>query len=261
MADFRNQGFSRGQSTVSRATSHEIDEGLRSYMLSVYNLMAIGLGITGLVAYATFMMAITNDPSGAVAQLANGTYITSFGALIYTSPLKWVLMLAPLGLVFFLGAKISTMSVSTAQITFWVFAALMGISLSSIFMVYTSNSIAKVFFITSASFGALSLFGYTTKKDISGWGSFLFMGLIGIIIASVVNIFLQSSAMGFAISVIGVLVFAGLTAYDTQRIKEMYFAGDAADTAGRKAIMGALSLYLNFINMFMMLLSLFGNRE
>ena len=153
------------------------------------------------------------------------------------------------------------MSVAAAQMTFWVFAAIMGLSLSSIFLVYTAESITRVFFITAAAFGALSLWGYTTKKDLSGWGSFLFMGLIGVIIASIVNIFLASSALQFAVSVIGVLVFAGLTAYDTQRIKEMYYAGDSAEAAGKKAIMGALSLYLNFINMFIMLLQLFGNRE
>ena len=253
MSDLRNQGFSRAQPTITRTASHEIDEGLRAYMLRVYNYMAIGLGITGLAAYGAFMMAVDQTP--------NGMVLTSFGQMLFNSPLKWVVMLAPLGLVFFLSAKISTMSVSSAQITFWVFAALMGISLSSIFLVYTSTSITRVFFITSAAFGALSLYGYTTKKDISGWGSFLFMGLIGIIIASVVNIFMASSALAFAISVIGVLVFAGLTAYDTQQIKEMYYEGDGAAVAGRKAIMGALRLYLDFINMFIMLLSLFGNRN
>jgi len=261
MSDLRNQSISRAQPSVARTASHEIDEGLRAYMLRVYNYMAIGLGITGVAAYGAFVMAVTSDPSMSVGQLANGTMVTSFGAMLFTSPLKWVVMLAPLGLVFFLSAKISTMSVSSAQITFWIFATLMGISLSSIFLVYTSTSITRVFFITSAAFGALSLYGYTTKKDISGWGSFLFMGLIGIIIASVVNIFLASSALAFAVSVIGVLVFAGLTAYDTQQIKEMYYAGDGATASGRKAIMGALRLYLDFINMFIMLLHLFGNRE
>lgn len=260
MSDFRNQVFPRARPAVARSAAYEIDEGLRAYMLRVYNYMAIGLGITGLAAYGAFVMAVTNDPSAAVGSY-NGMMLTSFGAMLFTSPLKWVVMLAPLGLVFFLSAKISTMSVSSAQITFWIFAALMGISLSSIFLVYTSTSITRVFFITSATFGALSLFGYTTKKDISGWGSFLFMGLIGIIIASVVNIFLASSALSFAVSVIGVLVFAGLTAYDTQQIKNMYYEGDGAAVAGRKAIMGALRLYLDFINMFMMLLHLFGNRE
>ncbi len=150
------------------------------------------------------------------------------------------------------------MSVSTAQLTFWAFAAVMGLSLASIFLVFTGESIARVFFITAATFGAMSLYGYTTNRDLSGWGSFLFMGLIGVIIAMVVNIFLQSPALMFALSVIGVLVFTGLTAYDTQRIKEMYYELDASDVAARKAIMGALSLYLNFINMFVMLMHLFG---
>jgi FtsH-binding integral membrane protein len=217
--------------------------------------------VTGLAAIGAFNLAITDTAAGAAAQLANGQYLTQFGYAIYASPLKWVIFLAPLAIVFLFSFRIHKMSMGAAQATFWAFAALMGLSLSSIFMVYTSESIARVFFITAASFGALSLFGYTTKKDLSGWGSFLFMGLIGIIIASIVNLFVGSSALQFAISVIGVLVFAGLTAYDTQQIKEMYYAGDGAAVQGRKAIMGALRLYLDFINLFVMLLSLFGNRE
>lgn len=238
-----------------------VDQGLRSYMLRVYNYMAIGLVITGVAALAVVNFATTSDPSAAAAQINNGMYLTQFGVTLYTSPLKWVVMLAPLAFIFILGARMQRMSLSSAQMMFWAFAAIMGVSLSSIFLVYTAESIVRVFFITAAAFGALSLYGYTTKKDLSGWGSFLFMGLVGIIIAALVNIFLQSSALQFAISVIGVLVFAGLTAYDTQRIKEMYYVGDDGTVAGRKAIMGALSLYLNFINMFVMLLSLFGNRE
>src|ERR687891_250498 len=223
-----------GQIAVDR-----IDEGLRSYMLSVYNYMGLGLALTGLVA---FFVAATP-----------AIYMP-----IFTTPLKWVVMLAPLGFVFFLSARIQTMSPGAAQATFWAFAAVMGLSMASIFLVFTGASIARVFFITAAMFGSMSLYGYTTKRDLSGWGSFLFMGLIGIIIAMVVNIFLQSAAVQFAVSVIGVLVFTGLTAYDTQRIKEMYYELDASDVAGRKAIMGALSLYLDFINMFVMLLHLFG---
>ncbi|MGE0230978.1 MAG: Bax inhibitor-1/YccA family protein [Flavobacteriaceae bacterium] len=245
MAQFDRRAY--GRPTVAAGAA--IDEGLRSYMLRVYNYMAIGLGITGIVAFAAAAMAVS------------GGQLTAFGQAIYLSPLKWVIMLAPLGMVFYLSARISSMSVSGAQIAFWVFAGLMGLSLSSIFMVYTGASISRVFFITAASFAGLSLYGYTTKKDLSGWGSFLFMGLIGIIIASIVNIFLASSALQFAVSVIGVLVFAGLTAYDTQQIKEMYYEADDNATAGRKAIMGALRLYLDFINLFVMLLSLFGNRE
>ncbi len=249
MAEFERQ-FARSDNV---AQTGAIDEGLRSYMLRVYNYMAIGLGITGLAAIGAYMMAVVDG--------AAGLQLTNFGVMLYTSPLKWVVMLAPLAMVFFLSARISKMSVSAAQISFWAFAALMGVSLSSIFLVYTSNSIGHVFFVTAAAFGALSLFGYTTKRDISGWGSFLFMGLIGIIIASVVNIFVGSSALQFAVSVIGVLVFAGLTAYDTQQIKEMYHAQDDGTVAGRKAIMGALRLYLDFINLFLMLLRLFGNRQ
>ncbi len=253
--------FQRNTMAGARVGTAGIDEGLRTFMLSVYNYMAGGLAITGAVAYLVYSMAVTNDPTGAVAQIREGVYLTSFGVAMYTSALKWVIMLAPLGMVFFLSARLQKMSVQGAQIAFWVFAALMGASLSSIFLVYTSSSITQVFFITAATFGALSLWGYTTKKDISGWGSFLFMGLIGIIIASIVNIFLGSGALQFAISVIGVLVFAGLTAYDTQSIKNEYYAGDSQLVAGQKAIMGALRLYLDFINMFVMLLSLFGNRQ
>ena len=184
-----------------------IDEGLRSYMLQVYNYMGLGLAITGVVAFLVAATPALYEP-------------------IFTTPLKWVVMLAPLGFVFFLGAKIQTMSVSAAQLTFWAFAAVMGLSMASIFLVFTGASIARVFFITAAMFGAMSLYGYTTKRDLSGWGSFLFMGLIGIIIAALVNIFLASAALQFAVSVIGVLVFTGLTAYDTQRIKEMYYELD-----------------------------------
>ncbi|ADZ68875.1 Bax inhibitor-1/YccA family protein [Polymorphum gilvum] len=228
-----------------------IDQGLRAYMLGVYNYMTLGLAITGLVAMATVYFAIDTATGG----------LTTFGLAIYASPLKWVIMLAPLAMVFFLSFRIQSMSASAAQTTFWIYAALMGASLSSIFLVYTGGSIARVFFITAASFGALSLFGYTTKKDLSAWGSFLFMGLIGIVLASLVNIFLASSALQFAVSVIGVLVFAGLTAYDTQQIKEMYYEGDGHEATTKKSVMGALRLYLDFINMFLMLLQLFGNRE
>ena len=240
MAEFDRQGYARSTS-VPGTDAQAIDEGLRAYMLRVYNYMAAGLAVTGGVAYAA---------------IASGIY-----QQIAATPFIYVVMLAPLGMVFFLAARIGKMSLSGAQIAFWSFAALMGLSLAWIFLAYTGTSITNVFFITAAAFGGLSLYGYTTKKDLSGWGSFLIMGLIGVIIAMVVNIFLASSALQFAISVIGVLVFAGLTAYDTQRIKTMYDVRDDGTVAGRKAIMGALSLYLNFINMFLMLLSLFGNRE
>jgi FtsH-binding integral membrane protein len=227
---------------VTRAETGAIDQGLRAYMLRVYNYMMLGLGLTGAVAYAV----------AATPAIQN---------VIFGSGLMWLFILAPIGLVLLLSFRIQKMSFASAQLTYWLYAALNGIAFSTIFMAYTGTSIARVFFITAASFGALSLYGYTTKKDLSGFGSFLFMGLIGIVIAAVVNMFLASSALQFAISVIGVLVFAGLTAYDTQQIKEMYYAVDSSEIVGKKAIMGALRLYLDFINMFVMLLQLFGNRN
>ena len=245
-----------GQGTVAgRAEAAAVDQGLRAYMIRVYNYMASGVAITGVVAYAIYAMSVVTGADGAV------TGLTAFGNFMFASAFKWVVIFAPLAMVFYLSMRIGKMSLSAAQISFWVFSALMGASISSIFMVYAGESIARVFFITAASFGALSLWGYTTSKDLSGWGSFLFMGLIGIIIAMLVNLFIASSALQFAISVIGVLVFAGLTAYDTQQIKEMYYAGDDGTVAGRKAVMGALRLYLDFINLFLMLLSLFGDRR
>ena len=258
MADLRNYQM---RAAAGTRVDTGIDEGLRAYMIKVYNLMALGLAITGVAALGPVWLATTGDPAAAVATLPNGKLLTAFGAALYGSPLRWVVMLAPLGLVFFLSARVHTMSLSAAQTTFWIFAALMGLSLSSIFLVYTTGSIVQTFFITAASFGALSLFGYTTKRDLTGWGSFLIMGVFGLIIAMIVNIFLASPALQFAISAIGVLVFAGLTAYDTQKIKEMYFEGDEVLVAGRKAIMGALTLYLDFINLFTFLLSFLGNRE
>jgi len=230
------------QMTRSEAAAAGIDVGLREYMLRVYNYMAIGLAITGLVAFSA---AQSID----LMQAIHGT------------GLRWVVMLAPLGFVLFISARIHAMKASTAQTVFWVYSALMGLSLSYIFLAYTGASIARVFFITAGTFAGMSLYGYTTKRDLSGFRSFLFMGLIGIIIASIVNIFLNSSALHFTISVIGVLVFVGLTAYDTQSIKSMYSELDGSEVAGKKAIMGALRLYLDFINLFIMLLSLFGSRE
>ncbi len=251
MAELERPGY--GRAAPQYRTDVAIDEGLRAYMIRVYNYMAAGVAITGVVAYLTFMMAVT--------QTGTGLTLTPFGNLLFNSAFKWVVIFAPLVMVFFLSARMHKMSVGAAQLAFWGFSALMGLSIASIFLVYTGQSIAQIFFITAATFGALSLWGYTTKKDLSGWGTFLFMGLIGIILASIVNIFLGSSALGFAVSVIGVLVFAGLTAYDTQQIKEMYDVNDDGTMSGRKAIMGSLRLYLDFINMFLMLLSLFGNRN
>ena len=254
MADNWNQG-SRSVPVAGSRVDVTIDQGLRTYMLKVYNLMALGLAITGVAAYAMFSLSVVTNGAGDI------TALTPLGQAVFGSPLKWVLMFAPLGLVMFLSFRVDKMSVGAAQMTFWAYAGLVGLSLATIFMVYTQESIVQVFFVTAASFGALSLFGYTTKRDISAWGSFLFMGVIGILIASVVNIFLASSALSFAISAIGVLVFAGLTAYDTQQIKEMYYEGDGTAVMGRKAIMGALRLYLDFLNMFMFLLQLFGDRR
>ncbi|WP_426129804.1 Bax inhibitor-1/YccA family protein [Pararhizobium sp. PWRC1-1] len=247
MADLRN--YQTRMSPAGAQAGAVIDEGLRTYMLKVYNLMALGLAITGIAAYVAFQFAFADGQ------------LTAFGQAIYVSPLKWVVMLAPLALVFYMSFRINSMSVSAAQTTFWVYAGLMGLSLSSIFLIYTGQSITQTFFVTAASFGALSLYGYTTKRSLSGMGSFLMMGLFGLIIASIVNIFLASSALDFAISAIGVLIFAGLTAYDTQKIKEMYFEEEGAEATGRKAIMGALTLYLDFINLFLFMLRFLGNRN
>ncbi|WP_421873995.1 Bax inhibitor-1/YccA family protein [Pararhizobium sp.] len=247
MADLRN--YQTRMSPAGAQAGAVIDEGLRTYMLKVYNLMALGLAITGIAAFAAFQFAFADGQ------------LTAFGQAIYVSPLKWVIMLAPLALVFYMSFRINSMSVSAAQTTFWVYAGLMGLSLSSIFLIYTGQSITQTFFVTAASFGALSLYGYTTKRSLSGMGSFLMMGLFGLIIASIVNIFLASSALDFAISAIGVLIFAGLTAYDTQKIKEMYFEEEGAEATGRKAIMGALTLYLDFINLFLFMLRFLGNKE
>ena len=226
----------------SQAEAAQIDVGLRSYMLQVYNYMASGIALTGIVAYLT----ASYEP------LRNA---------IFGTPLMWVVMLAPLGAVFFLSFKINTIKFSTAQAIFWAYAALMGLSMASIFLVFTGTSVARVFFITAGTFGAMSLYGYTTKRDLSAFGSFLMMGLIGIMLASVVKIFLGSTGLQFAISVIGVLVFTGLTAYDTQRIKELYNSLDDSEVYGKKALMGALTLYLDFINLFIMLMQLLGNRR
>ena len=248
MANYENQPVRYGASAAGAVGA--IDAGLRAYMLRVYNYMAIGLGLTGVAAYLTYSLSF-QDVGGQIVP-------TALGQTLFGSPLMWVIIFAPLALVFFLSFRIHTMSVGAAQSTFWVYAALVGVSLATIFVIYTAESITQVFFITAATFGAMSLWGYTTQRDLTGMGSFLFMGLIGIIIAMLVNIFLQSSALGFAISVIGVLVFTGLTAYDTQKIKEMYDVSDDGTVAGRKAIMGALRLYLDFLNLFLMLLRLFG---
>ena len=254
MQPYEQNRYAWGTTATTRSQV-EVDQGLRAFMLGVYNNMVLGLAITGLVALGTFMLATTTGATGRLA-------LTPFGQAIYLSPLKWLVILAPLAFVFFMSFRMEQMTSATARAVFLLFAAVMGLSLSSIFVVFTGQSITQVFFITAASFGALSLYGYTTNRSLSAMGSFLIMGLFGLIIASLVNLFLASSALQFAISVIGVLIFAGLTAWDTQRLKEMYVYGNMdGETASKASIFGALSLYLNFINMFQMLLSLFGNRN
>ena len=243
------------QSKVTTAETHVIDEGLRAYMLKVYNYMASGVLLTGIISLLLFKLSVVMAPDGSI------TGLTSLGNALYNSALMWIVMLAPLGVVFYMSFGIRKMSASKAQGTFWVFAALMGASLSSIFLVYTGASITRVFFITAGTFGAMSIYGYTTKRDLTKLGSFLMMGLIGIIIASVVNIFMKSTMMYFVISILGVLIFVGLTAYDTQKIKNMYMVSDSSEIMGKKAVMGALTLYLDFINLFIMLLRLFGQRR
>jgi FtsH-binding integral membrane protein len=251
--------FDRPTIAAGAGSAAVVDQGLRSYMLRIYNYMTIGLVVTGVVAYFANAAAVSSVPTE--YQFANGISLTPFGAAIYTSPLQWVIMLAPLAFVFALSFGINRMSAGAAQLTFWVFSAVMGLSLSSIFLVYTGQSIARTFFVSAAMFGAMSLYGYTTRRDLSGFGSFLLMGLIGIIIASVVNIWLASSALAFGISILGVLIFVGLTAYDTQRIKASYSESYGADVLAKGAIMGALSLYLDFLNLFLMLLRLTGNQR
>ena len=241
-----------GRASQAQQSTAVMDEGLRAYMLRVYNYMGSALLVTGIVALVTFKLAVDSLSPLIFSPLGNS---------IYNSGLAWVVMLAPLGVVFYMSFGINKMSASKAQTVFWIFAALMGISLSSIFVVYTETSITRVFFITAGTFGAMSLYGYTTKRDLTKLGSFLMMGLIGIIIASLVNIFMKSSMMYFVISILGVLIFVGLTAYDTQKIKNMYAASDTGEIMGKKAVMGALTLYLDFINLFIMLLRLFGQRR
>jgi hypothetical protein len=226
----------------SRVTGAEIDEGLRGHMLRIYNYMALALALTGGVA-----TAVASSPALMQA--------------IYGSGLVWVVMLAPLGFVLALSFGINRMSATTAQLVFWAYAATMGLSMASIFIIFTGSSIARVFFISAAVFLAMSLYGYTTKRSLAGFGSFLIMGVIGLLIASVVNLFLASSGLQFALSVLGVLIFTGLTAYDTQQLKEIYLASDSSETAGKKAVIGALKLYLDFILIFQYLLALMGDRR
>jgi hypothetical protein len=262
MAEYDRNAYAPYAAGMGRTMSAaQYDQGLRSYMLGIYNHMSIGLAVTGLASIAIYMLGTTTDPANAVGR-AFGQMLTPFGAAIWASPLKWVVMLAPLAFVLVLSFRWEKMSFGALLGTFYAFAAVMGISMSSIFVVFKLGSVAQVFFITAAAFGALSLFGYTTKKDLSGMGKFMLMGLFGLIIASVVNLFMKSGPLAFAINVLGVLIFAGLTAWDTQRLKEEYdsVAGDEV-LMQKWSLMGALTLYLNFINMFQMLLQLMGVRN
>ena len=253
-------------------TTVAVDQGLRAYMLQIYNYMVLGLAITGLAALGIYLLSVSGDPAAAFKVLRNGTltpvpvnktlFMTAVGYYVFVSPLRWVVMLSPLALLFALSFGIERLRPIAAQILFWIFAALMGLSLGSIFMVFTHTSIARVFFIAAASFGALSLWGYSSQRDLSGMGSFLLMGLLGLVLASLVNLFTASSMLQFIISVVGVLIFAGLTAWDTQRLKNEYLYGAMdGETAERSSILGALSLYLNFINLFALLLQLLGQRD
>jgi FtsH-binding integral membrane protein len=252
MSDFDRNVAARGFGAAGQAAA--IDAGLRAYMIRIYNYMGIGVALTGVVAYFTFNAAVVDTAAGQLA-------LTPFGQTIYGGPLMIALFVGTLGIVFFLSFRINKLQASTALMLFMGYAALLGLMLSSVMLTYTGASIARTFFISAASFGALSLYGYTTQRDLSPIGSFLIMGLFGLILAMVVNIFLKSTGLDFAISAIGVLIFAGLTAWDTQKIKEMYSANDDGTISGRKAVMGALTLYLDFINLFLFLLRFMGDRR
>lgn len=256
MSNFDPNYAVRGVSTDR--TAAEIDQGLRSYMIAVYNYMAIGVALTGVAAWLAFQLA-----GGDAVQITSRgiTGLTDFGKLLFSMPGMIVMLVATFGLVLFISFRIDKLAPTTALALFLVYASLLGVMLSSIFIQYTGTSITRVFFISAASFGALSLYGYTTKRDLSPIGAFLIMGLIGLIIAIIVNMFWQNTMMGFIISVVGVLIFAGLTAWDTQKIKEMYDVNEDGTITARKAVMGALTLYLDFINLFLFMLRLLGDRR
>jgi len=253
-------GFARSEA--------QVDQGLRAFMLGVYNNMVMGLAVSALVALGFNKLSTTSDAAaaahtstGQVVRLG-GQYLTQFGVTVYTTPLMWVVGLAPLAFIFLFTFRMDRMSASSARTTFLAFAAVMGASLSTLLLRYTGASVVQTFFVTAAAFGSLSLYGYTTQRSLSGFGSFLMMGVIGLVIASLVNIFLASSALQFAISALGVLIFAGLTAYDTQKLKEMYLYGNYdGEAAAKVSVYGALTLYLDFINLFLSLLRLTGRRR
>jgi FtsH-binding integral membrane protein len=260
MSDFDRNVSARWGQGVARAGRAEIDQGLRTYMLGVYNNMVVGLALTGFVALGVNMLSVASDPSMAVAMMGK-IPLTALGVALYGSPLKWVVMLLPLAFVLFFSFRINQMSASAARTLFFVFAASIGLSLSAVLLVFTGTSVARAFFVTAAAFGGLSIYGYTTQRDLSAFGSFLVMGLIGLIIASLVNLFVQSTAFQFGLSILSVLIFSGLTAWDTQAINEMYYADDDYEVATKKSVNGALMLYLDFINIFQSLLYLTGTRN
>ena len=253
MSDYDRYANTRYGAGLARS-GVAVDQGLRAYMIGVYNYMTLGLGVTGLAAYAAFALGTVDVGNGRLA-------LTDFGHAIYVSPLRWLIVLSPLALVFWLSTRINTMSVATARNAFVAFAALIGLSMSALLVVFTAGSIAQAFFATAAAFASLSLYGYTTKRDLSAMGSFMMMGVIGLIVASLINLFLHSTGLQFGISILAVVIFAGLTAWDTQSIKEMYYSGDSYEMVHKKSIHGALRLYLDFINMFQAILMLTGSQR
>jgi FtsH-binding integral membrane protein len=254
MSDYDRYANTRYGAGLARS-GVAVDQGLRAYMIGVYNYMTLGLGVTGLVAYAAFAFGTILNESGRVIGL------TDFGRVIYASPLRWLIVLAPLALVFWLSARINSMSVATARNAFIAFAALIGLSMSALLVVYTGASVGRAFFATAAAFASLSLYGYTTQRSLSAMGSFMMMGVIGLIVASLINLFLHSTGLQFGISILAVVIFAGLTAWDTQSIKQMYYSGDSYEVVHKKSIHGALRLYLDFINMFQAILMLTGSQR
>jgi uncharacterized protein len=264
MSDYDRYANTRYGAGLARS-GVAVDQGLRAYMIGVYNYMTLGLGVTGLVAYAAFALSTSVDSFGTFATVRIGSAavpLTQFGYAIFASPLRWVIILAPLGLVFWLSARINSMSVATARNAFIAFAALIGLSMSILLLIYTGASIGRAFFATAAAFASLSLYGYTTQRSLSAMGSFMMMGVVGLIVASLLNVFLlHSTGLQFGLSILCVVIFAGLTAWDTQSIKEMYFSGDTYEMAQKKSIHGALRLYLDFINMFQAILMLTGSQR
>ncbi len=253
MSDYDRYANSRLGAGYARSGA-VVDQGLRAYMIGVYNYMTLGLGVTGLVAYGAFALGTVQVGNGRLA-------LTEFGHAIYASPLRWLIVLSPLAVVFWLSARINSMSAASARNAFIAFAALIGLSMSALLVVYTGASIGRAFFATAAAFASLSVYGYTTQRNLSAMGSFMMMGVVGLIVASLLNLFLQSSGLQFGISILAVVIFAGLTAWDTQSIREMYFEGDGYEMVQKKSINGALRLYLDFINMFQAILMLTGSNR